>query len=323
VQLVSGTTEDGKMKARAVHSDGLELATESFGDPADPPVLLVMGAMASMLWWPAPFCEQLAARGRHVIRYDNRDTGLSTTYPPGEPPYTIADMAEDAIRVLDGYGITAAHLVGMSLGGMIAQRTALKHPDRVATLAAISTSPLGVDTSSLPQMSAAYSEHATEGEAVDWSDRSQVIDYMIKDSRMLAGTAYPHDPAAARALIERDVGRARNFASATNHFLLEGGDPWQGRLTTLDAPLLVIHGTADPIFPVEHGIALANAVPGASLLKLEGGGHELHPGHWDRMVGRITAHTGPGRTTGWRSGRFRRRRSAGAAPTGSAARPDR
>ena len=136
-----------------IRADGIELATEALGDPAHPPVLLIMSVMASMLWWPDEFCERLANRGRRVVRYDNRDTGRSTTYEAGKPAYTLDDMADDAVRVLDGYGFSAAHLVGMSLGGMIAQLAALKHPARVASLTAIGASPVGEDTSGLPSVS--------------------------------------------------------------------------------------------------------------------------------------------------------------------------
>jgi pimeloyl-ACP methyl ester carboxylesterase len=115
------------MSECVIRVNGLEIATEAFGDPTHSPVLLIMGAMASMLWWPEGFCERLANHGRYVIRYDNRDTGLSTKYPPGEPRYTFDDMVDDAIRVLDGYAIPAAHVVGMSLGGMIGQIAALKY----------------------------------------------------------------------------------------------------------------------------------------------------------------------------------------------------
>ncbi|MGO1081030.1 alpha/beta fold hydrolase [Inquilinus sp. CA228] len=279
------------MHEKTVRAGGVEIATEAFGDPAHPPVLLIMGVMASMLWWPEGFCRQLAGRNRYVIRYDNRDTGLSTTYPPGQPPYGFDDMADDAIRVLDGYGLGRAHLVGMSLGGMIAQFAVLAHPDRVASLTAVSTSPVGTDTSHLPQTTAAYMEHAATGASVDWTDRSQVVEYVVKDARAIAGTAHPHDAAAARRLIETDYDRARSFASVTNHFMLQGADQWQGRLGELQAPLLVIHGTADPIFPVEHGAALAAAVPGGRLVRIEGGGHELHPADWDIFVTAIAAHT--------------------------------
>ncbi len=280
------------MNERVIQTAGIELATQAFGDPGRPPVLLIMGAMASMLWWPDAFCERLAGRGRHVVRYDNRDTGHSTTYPPGEPPYAFDDLADDAVRVLDGYGITSAHLVGMSMGGMIAQLTALKHPARVASLTVISSSPFGEDTSRLPGASAAYMEHAAQFGRVDWTDSAQVVRIMVADSRMLAGSAHPFDEGRATKLIERDFGRARNFASATNHFALQGGDAWQGRLRDIRVPLLVIHGTADPIFPVEHGIALAQAVRGAKLVRIEGGGHELHEADWPEIIDAIIAHTG-------------------------------
>jgi pimeloyl-ACP methyl ester carboxylesterase len=280
------------MNERVIRADGIELATQAFGDPVQPPVLLIMGAMASMLWWPDAFCERLAAQGRHVLRYDNRDTGHSTTYPPGEPPYAFDDMANDAVRVLDGYGISSAHLVGMSMGGMIAQLVALKHPARVASLTAISSSPFGEDTSGLPGTSLAYMEHAAQFDQVDWTDRAQVIRVMVADSRMLAGSAHPFDEARAMRLIERDFDRAGNFASATNHFMLKGGDAWQGRLREIGVPLLVIHGTADPIFPIEHGGALSEAVAGAILVRLEGGGHELHEADWDEIIASIVEHTG-------------------------------
>ena len=209
------------MTTRTIRADGIEIATEAFGNPAHPPVLLIMGAMASMLWWPEEFCERLAGQGRYVIRYDNRDTGLSTKYEPGEPPYTLDDMADDAIRVLDGYGIGAAHFVGMSLGGMIAQLAALKHPARVATVTAISTSPIGTDTSHLPQMTQAYMEHSAKADGMDWSDRAQVIGFMVADARALAGTAHPHDAAGAKDLIERDYDRSGGLEQRDEPFHAE------------------------------------------------------------------------------------------------------
>ena len=279
------------MTGKTIRADEIEIATEAFGNPAHPPVLLIMGGMASMLWWPDEFCERLAGQGRYVIRYDNRDTGLSTKYEPGEPPYSLDDMADDAVRVLDGYGIGAAHVVGMSLGGMIAQLAALKHPGRVLSVTAISTSPIGTDTSHLPQMTQAYQEHLAKADGMDWSDRAQVIGFMIADARMLAGTAYPHDAAGAKDLIERDFDRSGGLSSATNHAMLKGGDAWKGRLGEMRAPLLVIHGSADPLIPVEHGAALADAVAGARLIRLEGGGHELHEMDWDRIIAAIADHT--------------------------------
>jgi pimeloyl-ACP methyl ester carboxylesterase len=268
-----------------------KIVSEAFGDPANPPLLLIMGAMASMLWWPQELCRKLADAGLFVIRYDNRDTGRSTKYRPGEPPYTFDDMADDAMRVLDGHGVGKAHVVGMSMGGMIAQLVALEHPSRVASLTVISSSPLGVDTSHLPQMSDAYIKHSAEGAKVDWSNRGQVVDFIVKDAQAIASTVHPFDGAQMRAFVEHDFDRSGGLLSATNHFMLKGGDAWKGRLREMTAPLLVIHGTADPIFPVEHGEALAEAVAVAKLLRIEGGGHELHPDDWTVMVAAIVDHT--------------------------------
>lgn len=129
------------MAERVIEVDGIELCTESFGDPADPPVLLIMGLGASMLWWEEGFCRMLAAGGRFVIRYDHRDTGRSVTYGPGRPEYTGADLVADAARVLTAHEIPAAHVVGVSAGGAFAQLLALDHADRVRSLVLISTSP--------------------------------------------------------------------------------------------------------------------------------------------------------------------------------------
>ncbi|CAN7160585.1 alpha/beta fold hydrolase [Mesorhizobium sp. LjNodule214] len=272
-----------------------KIVSQTFGDPAHPAVLLIMGAMASMLWWPEAFCRKLAGEGRFVIRFDNRDTGRSTKYAPGEPPYTFDDMADDAIRVLNDHGVERAHVVGMSMGGMIAQLVALKHPSRVATLTIISSSPMGVDTSHLPGMTDAYREHSAEGAKVDWADRDQVVGFVVSDARAIAGIAHPFDEKRTRAFVEQDYDRSGGLLSATNHFMLKGGDEdWKGRLHDMKAPLLVIHGTADPIFPVLHGAALAEAVAGAKLLRIEGGGHELHPDDWPEIVAAIAAHSQAG-----------------------------
>ena len=274
--------------------DEVQIASQTFGDPRDPALLLIMGAMASMLWWPEALCRKLAGEGRFVIRYDNRDTGLSTKYAPGAASYTFDDMADDAVGVLDSHGIRSAHVAGMSMGGRIAQLVALKHPSRVISLTVISSSPVGIDTSHLPGTTEAYMEHSAAGADVDWSSRDQVVGFVVKDAQAIAGTVHPFDEAGTRAFVEQDYDRSGGFLSATNHFMLKGGADWKGRLHEIKAPLLVIHGTADPIFPVEHGAALAEAVPGGLLVRIEGGGHELHPQDWATIVAAITAHTQPG-----------------------------
>jgi pimeloyl-ACP methyl ester carboxylesterase len=274
-----------------IRADSVELAAETFGDQQHPAVLLIMGGMASMLWWPEEFCRRLAARSRYVIRYDQRDTGRSTKYPLGQSPYTIEDMVDDALRVLDGHSIAAAHFVGMSLGAMIGQIAAISHPTRVASLTAISSSPVGVDRSRLPALSAKFAEHMADGEHVDWSNRTQVIEYMIEDARVLAGTGRPINEAQVRAFIERDYDRAAGYEHALNHGALKVGDSWRDRLQEIKAPVLVIHGTADPVYPFEHGVALSRAIKGAKLIRLDGGGHELHPADWDTIIDAIATHT--------------------------------
>lgn len=279
------------MGDRVIRAGDVELATEAFGDRQHPPLLLIMGAMASMLWWPDEFCRRLAAKGRYVIRYDNRDTGLSTKYSPGQSSYTIEDMAADAMRVLDGYSIARAHLVGMSLGATVGQIAAIAHSERVASLTTISGSPIGTDTSNLPAFSESVTQHMAAAERVDWSDRSQVIAYMIEDARALAGVGREVDEAKARAFVERDYDRAGGYEHALNHGTLDFAESWRGRLREMKAPVLVIHGTADPIYPFEHGAALSQAIKDTRLVRLEGGGHELHPVDWDAIIDAIVSHT--------------------------------
>src|SRR4051794_18546490 len=151
---------------RIIEADGIELCTETFGAPDDPPVLLIMGIGASMLWWDDGFCAALAAGGRFVVRYDHRDTGRSIACPPGRPDYGGPDLVADAARVLDGHGIARAHVVGASMGGALAQLVALDHPDRVASLVLLSTSPAGPG-GDLPPVSDAYGAFLA-GAAVDW-----------------------------------------------------------------------------------------------------------------------------------------------------------
>jgi pimeloyl-ACP methyl ester carboxylesterase len=263
------------MSGLVIRTDGVELATQSFGNPTQPPLLLIMGGMASMLWWPDEFCRRLAERGRFVIRYDQRDTGLSTKYPPGQPSYTFDDAVDDVFRVLDGHGISNAHIVGFSLGGMAGQVAALKNPERVLSLTAVSTSPVGVDTSGLPASGEAWMEHMSV--EADWSDRADAVAYLVEDARLTTGNAHPFDEAGTRAFLERDFDRSGGYLSTTNHTVLfEVGEIWQGRLNEMKVPLLVLHGTADPVFAIEHGEALARAVTGAKFVKIEGGGHEIH-----------------------------------------------
>jgi len=275
---------------RMIDVGGVELCTETFGAPGDPPVLLIMGSGASMLWWDEAFCAALAAGGRFVVRYDHRDTGRSSVCPPGRPDYGGAHLVADAARVLDGHGIARAHVVGGSMGGALAQLLALDHPERVASLVLLSTSPAGPG-GDLPPVAEDYAAFLA-GSAVDWSDPRAIVDHVVADVRALTGDR-PFDEACVRALVERDVARARSAANAQNHALLDGGAPWRDRLGTIVVPALVIHGSADPLFPLGHGEALAREIPGARLLVLDGAGHVLHPADHDAVAAAILAHTAP------------------------------
>ncbi|MFJ9810351.1 alpha/beta fold hydrolase [Streptomyces sp. NPDC101158] len=286
------------MAERIVRAEDVTLCTESFGDPADPPLLLVMGTGASMLWWEEGFCRMLADGGRFVIRYDHRDTGRSVTYEPGRPGYTGADLAEDAVRLLDAYGIPAAHVVGVSAGGGLAQVLALGHADRVLSLVLISTSAAvpGVDRE-LPPPAEAFLRFVAEAR-VDWEDTDSVVAYLVASARVLAGGRRPFDESAARSLVCRDVGRARDVGALRNHDALPEGELPKGSLASIGVPTLVIHGTADPLFPLPHGAALAEAIPGGRLLVLEGAGHGVERADWAVIVPAVLDHTTGGAREG-------------------------
>jgi len=277
-----------------IEANGAELCTESIGDPGDLPILLVMGIGASMLWWEEDFCRVLAEAGRFVIRYDHRDTGRSVTYEPGRPEYTGADLVVDAVGVLDAYGIPAAHVVGVSAGGALAQLLALAFPERVLSLVLISTSPATAGERGLPSATEPYRRFVATAN-VDWSERESVVEYLVGYSRLLAGDERRFDEAAARALVRRDVERARDIAASENHALLEEGELPHAPLSSIAAPTLVIHGTADPLFPLEHGRALAGEIPGARLLMLRGVGHGVDRADWETVVPAILEHTAPAR----------------------------
>jgi pimeloyl-ACP methyl ester carboxylesterase len=278
---------------RIVRANGADLCVQDIGDRADPAVLLIAGASGSMLDWAEAFCQRLAAGSRFVIRYDHRDTGRSVSYPPGAPRYTGRDLDEDAIGVLDAYGAATAHLVGISMGGGIAQSVAIHHPDRVATLTLISTTSIapGPRDRDLPPPSDAVK--ATFGAAPpDWSDRAAVIDFVAAQYRPFTARSRPVAEAFLRDLATRTVDRAVSIASMSNHWILDQGDSTPPeQFTGITAPTLVMHGTEDPLFPHPHGAALAEDIPGARLLTLERTGHELPPAVWDTAIPAILRHT--------------------------------
>jgi pimeloyl-ACP methyl ester carboxylesterase len=274
-----------------VQWDGTILAAESFGDPADPAVLLIMGAMASGVWWPGEFCRRLAAYGRFVIRYDHRDTGGSTAGEPGAVWYTTEDLADDALRVLDAFGVAHAHLVGMSLGGFLAQLVALKAPERVLTLTLIASERLAPADPAIPGMSPEISAYHGAAAGLDWSDRAAVIEYQVGAWRLLNGPAHPFDEAGIRALAETDHDRTPDPLTPLNHALLGDVDSWYGRLDEIVQPALIVHGTHDPVLPFANAEALLRDLPHAELLSLPGTGHELHPHDWPVILDALRRHT--------------------------------
>ena len=283
------------MAERTIEANGVELCTEAFGDPADPPILLIAGASSSMLWWDEGFCRMLADGGRVVIRYDHRDTGRSVTYEPGRPGYTVSDLVADAAGVLDAFGIPAAHVVGVSMGGALAQLLALDHPDRVLSLVLINTSRAVPGERELPPPSEAFRRFVATAQA-DSSDPESLIDYLADYSRLLAGGQRPFDEARARDLARREIDRARNVASAQNHDSMPADERERGPLSSIAAPTLVIHGTADPMFPIAHAEALAEEIPAARLLTLPGAGHIVEPADWKTLAQAILEHTAPNRS---------------------------
>ncbi|GJF31337.1 hypothetical protein KNE206_40370 [Kitasatospora sp. NE20-6] len=278
------------MAERMVEVDGVELCTESFGDPSDPAVLLVMGAGASMLWWEEGFCRMLAGGGRFVIRYDHRDTGRSVTYGPGRPGYTGADLVDDLGRVLDAHGVSAAHVVGVSAGGAFAQLFALGHAGRVRSLVLISTTSVVPGDRELPPPTGEFVRFVSAAHT-DGPDADSVIDRQVAYACLLAGGRRPFDETAARSLARHDVERARDFTAARNHDVLPDGEHAHAPLSSIAVPALVIHGTADPVFPLRHGEALAEQLPEGELLTLEDAGHGVERADWATIVPAILDRT--------------------------------
>ena len=268
----------------------VQLCVETFGNPANPAVLLVDGASASMLWWEAELCEQIARGDRFVIRYDNRDTGRSTSYPPGKPGYKYTDLAADALGILDALNVERAHLVCRSMSGGVGVIIAVDHPDRVESLTLVSSS-TGED--GLPSSSDEIANFALADP--DPADSGAVVDFVVASVKAYSGGSPYFDEAAVRALVERDVARTRNIASTlVNHYAMTFDGP-SGGFGDITAPTLVVHGDHDPLLPLPHGQALRDAVPGATLLILEGAGHDLPRPLWDVFVPALIQHTDGGR----------------------------
>lgn len=279
-----------------VKANGIDIWCEDFGDPSDPAILSICGASSQGIMCPTELCEMLVAGGRYVIRYDNRDTGKSTLFDFDENPYTLIDMAGDAVGVLGALGIEAAHLVGGSMGGMIAQEVAINYPERVLTLTSwMSTpgAPRADDAGSWtngPPTSATVS--AARADTAPPTTREERIQASVDLFRRLSGSALPFDEPFIRGLAEQVEERAVDLTKAANHGrALAASRDRTELLADVTVPALVIHGTEDPIIPYEHGVLTAKAIPGAKLLPLEGIGHEFPPGIFRQMADAILEHS--------------------------------
>jgi pimeloyl-ACP methyl ester carboxylesterase len=259
-----------------VHSfrtpEGVTLGVEHFGDAAAPLVLLAGGT--TMLSWPDALCETLARGGRHVVRYDLRDSGASTTVDPEAPAYTLRDLAADAAALARGLDDRPAHLAGIGVGGMVAQVAALDHPDAFSALTLAGTRPVapGPVDDDLPDHDKATMKRLFTRPMPDWADRAAVAEFAAAGAEILGD-----DPIAARALAariwDRTPGTAAPIQMANQLGMvfakLDCKPRWRERLPELAIPALVVHGRRDRFFPVGNGEALAREIPGARLLVLE------------------------------------------------------
>jgi len=287
---------------RTVRSGGLELWTESFGDATRPAVLLITGAMNQGIVWPDEFCAEIAQHGYHVIRYDHRDTGQSSSVDFTKHPYNLDDLARDALMVLDGYGIPKAHVVGLSMGGFLAQLLALDYPDRVLTVTLMMTSPdqrvyfaatMGKDTSryDLPPPSREFLGHLAAARQNPPKTADEAIASAVDGWRICNGNGIPFDAESMYRLQQRLRARAKTPSAAINHVLATVGSSGRmERLGRITVPTLVIHGQNDPCLPVEHGIALARAVPGAKLVVIPEMGHLLSPSLCQQVARMVLEH---------------------------------
>ena len=276
-------------------ANGIELEYETFGDRAAEPLLLVAGLSQQLIGWDDDFCSQLADRGFHVIRFDNRDCGLSTWMEEAgpadiaaafsgnpKPAYQLDDLADDAVGLLDALGIGAAHVVGASMGGFIAQLVALNHPDRVLSLTSIMSGPGGHDEV------APKPEGAAVLMARPPAMREERIEQAMSLHHALLGSRDPFDEAFERARATRSVDRAYYPAGIGRQLVaILAAKSRLERLKALRVPTLVIHGIDDVLVPVENGRLVAGAVPGARLVEFEGMGHDLPRRVWPQGLDAI------------------------------------
>lgn len=284
------------------HANGIELEYDSFGD--GPVVVLIMGIGTQMIFWDDAFCAALAARGLRVVRFDNRDIGLSTWLDaagvPNVPmllgraalglnvpaPYTLSDMARDTVGLLDHLGVATAHIVGVSMGGMIAQHVAIEAPERVASLVSIMSTPGGARHMRGVQPAALKAFSGPRP-----TTKEQGVEFMVELYRVLHGGQAPFPEERVRRRAAEAITRAWHPQGFPRQLaaVLASGDRTK-RLATVRAPTLVLHGEADPLIPIAAGRATAAAIPGARFQSIPRMGHFLPPDVWEVLVEEIAGH---------------------------------
>ena len=264
----------------------IDLEYEVIGDPARPAVLLVSGLGSQLIGWTDGLCEEIASRGFQVIRFDNRDVGLSTKLPDG-PPYSLSDMSADAAGLLDALGIRAAHVVGASMGGMIAQLVAIEHPEKVLSLTIVMSS-LGGDDQVFADAEVMRGLVAPEVET-----REERIRQTVETARLTWGPSFDEERSRARAT--RAVDRSHYPAGALRQGRAMAAAPSRREaLERVRVPVLVIHGDGDPLVPFANARLIADAVPAAELYVMRGVGHEMPPWEWPAIADRIARLAGVG-----------------------------
>ncbi|HEY2188635.1 MAG TPA: alpha/beta hydrolase [Caldimonas sp.] len=288
--------------ARA-RANGIELCYDTFGDPGAPPLLLIMGLASQMIAWPDEFCAALAARGYRVIRFDNRDIGLSTSFDsagipdigaafaaalqgkPVNAPYRLSDMAADAFGLLDALGIERAHVVGASMGGAIAQTMAIEHPERLQTLTSI------MATTGAPGLPPPTPDAMTVLLKAPVTTLEGYVESYAQTWKVLRAGSFPEDEALDRERAERLHARGLNPPGVARQLaaILASGSR-KAALAGVRLPTLVIHGDADPLVPPACGVDTAESIPGARLVIVEGMGHALPVRLYGRIIDAIAAH---------------------------------
>jgi pimeloyl-ACP methyl ester carboxylesterase len=283
---------------RIVRAGDLEIAYETLGEPGEPPLVLIMGLATQMLGWPDGFCGALAERGHYVIRFDNRDIGLSTHLSDAPPvdvkgllggdmssaPYTLSDMARDTVGLLDVLGIESAHLVGASMGGAIAQTVVIEHPERVRSLTSI------MSTTGDPEVGQPTREALGAVLAPRPKDREGAIDRVVSNYRIIGSPGYEMDEAALRERAALAYDRSNDPDGVLRQLAAVwlSGDRTE-RLRELDAPTLVLHGREDPLATLSGGTATAEAISGSELVVFDGMGHDLPRPLWPEIIDRISS----------------------------------